>query len=177
MKNYVALSATLVALLCVSCAAIRAEETKLEITGVHACCAGCIKAMETALNSVEGVKGTYDKTGKKATVVAKDAADAQKALDALAAAGLHGETGNKDLAIKEDSGATAGKVKSLSLTGAHICCGTCVKTIQAAIQKVPGATAGAVDAKAGAFEVSGDFDAAELIKALNAAGIHAKVKK
>ena len=36
---------------------------------------------------------------------------AQKALDALATGGFHGTTDNKDLKIKEDSGATKGKVK------------------------------------------------------------------
>ena len=31
--------------------------------------------------------------------------------------------------------------------------------------------------KADTFDVTGDFDAAELVKALNAAGFHVKVKK
>src|SRR5262249_28653270 len=108
---------------------------------------------------------------------AKDDATVQKALDALAAAGFHGTTNNKDLKIKDDSGATKGKVKTLTLVGVHNCCGQCNKAIVGAVTKVPGVTGNTAKAKNDTFDVTGDFDAAELIKALNAAGYHVKVKK
>jgi copper chaperone CopZ len=129
------------------------------------------------LKSVDGVDGKCDKNAGTVTITAKDNAAAQKALDALAAGGFHGDTGNKDLAIKDDSGAEKGKVKSLSLTGVHNCCGQCCKGIKETVKKVAGVESDTAKPKEDSFEVKGDFDAAELVKALNAAGYHVKVKK
>src|SRR5205823_11312173 len=97
--------------------------------------------------------------------------------DALAAGGFHGDTGNKDLKVKDDSGVTAGKVKTLTLTGIHNCCGNCNKSIKTAIKKVDGVTGDTAKAKEKTFVVTGDFDAEAVVKALNDAGFHVKVKK
>ena len=152
-------------------------ETKVELKGVHLCCPACAKAVEGILASVEGVKGTPDMKKKTVTITAPDDQAAQKALDALAAGGFHGDTGNKDLTVKDDSGAPQGKVKSLTLTGVHNCCGACCKAIKTAVKKVNGVTDDTAKPKANTFTVSGDFDAAELVKALNGAGFHVKVKE
>ena len=111
------------------------------------------------------------------TLTAKDDAAAKQALEALAAGGFYGETGNKDLAIKDDSGVQKGKVKSLTLTGVHNCCGSCTASIKKAVGSVAGVTGNTAMARMDTFEVTGDFDGLELIKALNAAGYHVKVKK
>jgi copper chaperone CopZ len=152
-------------------------ETKVELKGVHLCCPGCTKTVANILKDVDGVKGKCDAKAGTVTLTAKDDAAAKKALQALADGGFHGDTGNKDLAIKDDSGATKGKVKSLTLTGAHNCCRSCCKDIKEAVKKVDGVKADTAKPKATTFEVTGDFDAAELVKALNAAGYHVKVKK
>jgi copper chaperone CopZ len=152
-------------------------ETKVEVKGTHLCCGNCVKAVGEILKNVEGVTGTCDQKAGTITLVAKDNEAAQKALDALAAGGFHGDTGNKDLTIKDDSGATKGKVKTLTLTGIHNCCGNCTKAIKATVKKVEGVTDDTAKAKESTFEVTGDFDAAALVKALNAAGYHVKVKK
>lgn len=152
-------------------------ETKVELKGVHLCCPACTKAVSTILTKVDGVTGTCDRETKTITLTAKDDATAKKALEALAAGGFFGDTGNKDLAIKDDSGATKGKVKTLTLTGVHNCCGQCTTGIKKAVESVAGVTGNTAKAKMDTFEVTGDFDAQELIKALNAAGYHVKVKK
>jgi periplasmic mercuric ion binding protein len=110
-------------------------------------------------------------------LTAKDDATAQKALDALAAGGFHGTTDSKTLTVKEDSGATKGKVKTLTLEGVHNCCGSCNRAIVAALGKVEGVTGNTAKVKSESFDVTGEFDPAEVIKALNAAGYHVKVKK
>ena len=156
--------------------AARAEVT-VELKGTHLCCGMCVKAVGEILGKIDGVKGDCDRPSKTVTITAKDAASAQKALDALAAGGFHGDTGNKDLAIKNDSGAAKGKVKSVTLVGVHNCCVMCNTAIHATLKKVDGVTGDTCKAKADTFEVTGDFDAQDLIKALNAAGYHAKVKK
>ena len=152
-------------------------ETKVELKGTHLCCGNCVKAVAAILKTVDGATGVSDPKEKTITITAKDDATAQKALDALAAGGFDGQTGNKTLAIKDDSGAAKGKVKTLTLTGVHNCCGMCNGAIKGAIKKVDGVTGDTVKPKADTFEVTGDFDAVELVKALQAAGYHAKVKK
>jgi copper chaperone CopZ len=160
----------------IAAGAARAE-TKVELKGTHLCCGACVKAVGTILKEIDGVKPSCDTKTKTITIVAKDDETAQKALDALAAGGFHGDTGNETLKQKDDSGASAGKVKSLTLTGVHNCCGQCANAIKAAVKKVDGASADSLKGKQDTFEVTGEFDAAELVKALNAAGFHVKVKK
>jgi mercuric ion binding protein len=152
-------------------------ETKVELKEVHLCCGACVNAVAGILKTVDGVKGKCDQKKKTVTITAKDDETAQKALDALAAGGFHGDTGDKKLAMKEDSGVPSGKVKKLTVSGAHNCCGACCRTIKSVVKKVDGVTGDTAKPKGESFDVTGDFDAGELIKALNAAGFHAKVGK
>ena len=151
-------------------------ETKVELKGVHLCCKQCVNAVGGILKDA-GVKGACDQKARTVTITAADAKAAQKAVDALTAAGFHGTPSSKDVTIKDDSGATAGKVKSLTVSGAHNCCAQCCKAIKATVGAVPGVKADTAKPKANTFEVTGDFDAAALVKALNDAGFHVKVKK
>jgi copper chaperone CopZ len=152
-------------------------ETTVQLKGTHLCCGMCVTAVGNILKTIDGVKGECDRPNKTVTITAPDAATAQKALDALAKGGFHGDTGNKDLAQKDDSGAEKGKVKSLTLIEVHNCCGMCNGAINKALGTVEGVKANTAKPKAESFEVTGDFDALDVIKALNAAGYHAKVKK
>jgi len=169
------LFASLSALL-VSVPTARAE-TKIELKGVHLCCSACTAAVKSALRDIDGVTATCDQKKKTVTISAPDDNAAQKALDALAAHGFHGDTGNSTLKIKEDSGVTAGKVTSLTLVGIHNCCGSCNKAIKNAIKKVDGVTGDTAKAKTGSLTVTGNFDGVELVKALNAAGFHVRVQQ
>jgi copper chaperone CopZ len=151
-------------------------DTKVEVKNVHLCCGACVKAASKAVQSVEGVTGGADQSAKTVTITAPDDTAAQRALDALAAAGFHGDTGSATLIFKDDSGAPSGKVQKLALTGIHNCCRSCSVAIKEALKKVPGVSSDTAQAKGETFEVSGDFEASALIKALNAAGFHVKVK-
>jgi mercuric ion binding protein len=152
-------------------------DTKVELKGTHLCCPQCVRAVGEILKKVDGVTGTCDQKAGTVTITAKDDAAAQKALDALAAGGFHGTTGRTDLTIRDDSGATKGKVKTLTLEGIHNCCNSCNRAINAALGKVAGVTGNTAKPRTDTFEVTGEFDAEELVKALNAAGYHVKVKK
>jgi mercuric ion binding protein len=153
-------------------------DTKVEVKGTHLCCGQCVTAVGEILKKVDGViKGECDKDAGTITITAKDDAAAKKAIEALAAGGFHGDTGNKEIAFKDDSGASKGKVKSVTITGVHNCCGMCNGKIKAAVKKVEGVKDDTCKAKTDTFEVTGDFDVAELVKALNDAGFHVKVKK
>ena len=151
-------------------------ETTVELTNVHLCCGNCVKTVGTILKDIEGVQGKCDQKKKTVTITAPDAKTAQKALDALAKGGFHGKSENKDLAMKDDSGAKKGKVQSITVTGIHNCCNQCSTTIKGVLEKVDGVKGNTASAKKDSFEVTGDFDAAELIKALNDAGFHVKVR-
>ena len=165
----------------VAVAGMAVAETKLEVKGVHLCCGQCVKIVGNILGKVDGVTPSCNLVkGKpaegKVTIVAPDDATARKALDALAAGGFHGTTGNKKLEIKDDSGAKKGKVSRLTVSGAHNCCGMCRKIIKQTLAKVDGVTGDNVS-KAKSFVVEGNFDPVALVKALNKSGVHVKVKK
>lgn len=150
--------------------------TKVTLSNVHLCCGKCEVGANKALATVDGAKGKVDRKAGTIAITASDAATAQKALDALAAAGYHGSSDNDKLAIKDDSGAK-GKTKRIVLTGVHNCCGGCGKAITKACNSVDGVQATALKAKATTFVVEGDFDATALIQAIYKAGFHATVKK
>jgi copper chaperone CopZ len=152
-------------------------ETKIELKGVHLCCSACTAAAKAAVGDIEGVKATCDQKKRTVTISAPDDNAAQKALDALAAHGFHGDTGNSTLKIKDDSGVAAGKVTSVKLVGIHNCCRSCNKAIQGAIKKVDGVTGDTAKPHAESITVTGNFNGVELVKALNAAGFHVRVQQ
>jgi copper chaperone CopZ len=156
-------------------AAARADTT-VELKGTHLCCGACVKAVNDTLKGIEGVTGKCDQKAKTVTITAKDDATAQKAIDALVEAGFSGTTNSDKVKVKDDSGVKAGKVKSLTVTGVHNCCGQCTAAIKNTLKKVDGVKGDTVKAKADTFEVTGDFDAEKVVKALNDAGFHVKVK-
>lgn len=149
-------------------------ETKVTVSGVHLCCGGCVKAASAA---VTGAGAQVTKDGNALKISGADDATVQKALDALGAAGFHGTTDSDELKIKDDSGASDGKVKRLELTGIHNCCGKCTKGIKQALAGVDGVKADTAKPKTNSLVIEGDFSAAAALKALFAAGYHAKVKK
>ena len=151
-------------------------ETKVEVKGVHLCCVPCVKGVEKALKGVEGASVACDQEAGTVTITASGEATAQKALDALSGAGYFGTFDAKGLKIKPVSGLPSGKVKSINLTNAHNCCKPCSTAIQKAIKSVAGVTGDTVQPKKADFEVTGDFDAAALVKALNDAGFQVQVK-
>lgn len=151
-------------------------ETKVEVKGVHLCCPGCTKAANKAVAD-SGARSTANSGVKTIFVTAPDDAAAQKALDALAAAGFHGKTDSDKLKVPEPKDVPAGKVKKLEVTGVHNCCGQCNTAIKGALKKVAGVTGDTAAANAKEFSIEGDFSAAEAVKALLDAGYHVEVKK
>lgn len=150
-------------------------ETQVQLKGVHLCCGGCVDAVATAVEGVPGATVQCDMESRTVTLTAKYDATAQKALDAIADAGLHGETGDKHLAMKVERHVPPGKVQRLKITGIHNCCQPCYQAIKDAIDRVEGVTNDTAEPGKTTFEVNGNFHADALLEALNAAGFHAKV--
>jgi len=153
------------------------NEIKVELRGIHLCCQGCVNAANTALMSVEGVHSRCDMENGTVTLTAKDDAAAQKALDALAAAGFYGISDNQSLVMKQVETLPAGKVKSVKVSGIHNCCGPCCDAIKQAINTVRGVTSDTAKPRVTTFAVTGDFYAGDLVRALNRAGFSALVRQ
>lgn len=152
-------------------------ETKVEVKGVHLCCGACVKGVATALKGIDGVKPACDRENKTVTITASDDATAQKALDALFAAGYFGTVDAKGFTVHPVSNLPAGKVKSVSLSNSHNCCKACSNALKKAVTSVSGVSGETVQPKKADFEVTGDFEAAAVVKALNDAGFQVKVKE
>ena len=99
-----------------------------------------------------------------------------KALESVAKAGYYGKSDNPDLGISCQGGAEDKKVKSLTLGGAHLCCGKCVKAVTRAVDATDGAASHTAKKGSETFEVNGDFNARAFIEALHDNGLHAVVK-
>jgi len=151
-------------------------EVKVTISKTHLCCGQCVKAVDKTLGEIQGVKHETNQADGSITLKADSIADAQKAVDALAAAGFHGKVDNSEVKYKPVD-ASKDKVARIEITGIHNCCGQCTKAIKAALKDVPGVKSETVKPKMDTFAIEGDFSPAAAVEALVNAGFYVKVKK
>ncbi|MBI3417894.1 MAG: hypothetical protein HY043_21585 [Verrucomicrobia bacterium] len=152
-----------------------AADTTVKLSHVHLCCNGCVKGVEKAVSGVNGVKAQTDKDAGTVTLTAPDHDAAQKAADALIAAGYFGKSDDATIKLKAKSGAKKGKTQSLKVNGVHLCCAKCVTAVTDALGKVDGVKGNTAAKGAESFEVTGDFKPKDVIKQLNKAGLTGKV--
>lgn len=152
-----------------------------EVKGLHLCCNGCNNAATGAINSGGG-KDASASSGTVTFTAANDGA-AQKALDKLTAAGFWGTVESKTIRLNDDSGtvlppkAKPVKISSGTWKGAHNCCDGCNKKLKEAIKSVEGVTEDDAAANKPVFIVKGEYNPADLVKAIHDAGYHAKLEK
>jgi copper chaperone CopZ len=156
---------------------VQAADTSVKLSDVHLCCNGCVKGVDKALSGVTGAKAQSDKDAGTVTINAPDKATAQKAVDALVAAGYYGKSSDAAIKVTANSGAKNGKVQSLKVTGMHLCCNKCVTSVTEALSKVPGVKGNTAAKGAESFEVTGDFNAKDAFTELNKAGLSGKAGK
>jgi len=150
--------------------ALPAGPVQLTLADAHLCCGGCREAVIAAAAGIEGVTVTTE--GKNVMIASSDGAKALQAVKAINGAGYFGAPSMEAFADKTTY-ATA-KIKSLTLSGIHLCCGKCVTAATEAIQSADGVTGvTGVEKNATQVSVSGDFSPAALATALHAAGFHA----
>ncbi|MGC3972424.1 MAG: hypothetical protein QM775_35290 [Pirellulales bacterium] len=151
-------------------------ETNVKLTQMHICCGSCTKAIVAATKDLTDSKTTVDQDNEEVSITADSPAAAQKAVDAILAAGYHAKVESGDVTISP-SDVTAGKVSRVTVSGAHNCCGACTKSIKEAVKGVEGVIADTCKPKESSFVVEGNnFDAKALAKVLNDAGFHVKVE-
>ena len=152
-----------------------------EVKDMHLCCGGCNGAATGAVNGGGGKDAAA--SGKAVTFTAANDAAAQKALDKLTAAGFWGTIESKTVKLTDDSGtvlppkAKPVKISSGTWKGAHNCCDGCNKALKEAIKGVEGVESEDCAAKSDKFTVKGAYNPADLVKAIHAAGYHAKLDK
>ena len=166
-----------VGIVCAGIVSVSAAEVHAKISDVHLCCQGCVKGVQKAVATVEGVKAEVDQDGGTVTLMAADAATLQKAADALVAAGYFGICNESGVKLSALTGAKGEKVQSLKIEGVHLCCGKCVKAVDRAVKSVAGAKEHTAVKGAKSFDVIGDFNDQELFTALQKEGLTGKVAK
>jgi len=162
----------LVALLApVALASWATAESTVTISKTHLCCNACVQGVAKAVQPVAGAKAKCDRQAQTITITAPDEATAQKAVDALSAAGYFGKA--EGAKMTDDSGAKPGDVQSAEISGIHNCCQKCTTTINETIAK--GGAKGEAKSKETKFTVTGPFDPVKLVQAFNDAGFSVKV--
>lgn len=154
---------------------VAAAETKVTISETHLCCGQCLKAVDATLKDMPGVTHKSSQAEKTIELTAENDAAAQKAIDALAAAGFYGKLNNDKLKYKPVAASDA-TVEKLEVAGIHNCCGSCTTAIKKAVTSVSGVTGTDVKAKEQSFAIEGKFKPADVVKALLAAGFYLEVK-
>lgn len=153
-----------------------AGETLVALTGAHLCCGGCKKSVQSAVEGT-GIEN-YELTITPEDVISLKAAsgkDAQKALDAIAAAGYYGKSDHEAVVIPDLEASDDEQVESLTVSGVHLCCGGCVKAVTAAVEATDGAEKHTAEKDSESFEITGKFKTADLLAALRAEGLNGTV--
>jgi copper chaperone CopZ len=150
-------------------------DSTVTLSGVHLCCDNCVKGVATAVTPVKGATAVCDKSAGTIVLTAADKGTIQKAVDALTAAGYFGKSSDATVKVDASSGAPDGKVKTLEVTGVHLCCNSCVTAMKDVISKIDGIKTETVKSKATSFTLTGDFDPKSFIAELQKAGLTAKV--
>jgi copper chaperone CopZ len=157
----------LIPIVLLSLAAAVVAEEKVTLTDVHDCCKKCAEGLNKAVATAPGATAAIEKT--TVTLTAADTATLQKAVDAIVAAGYTGNSDNAAVKVTPGTGPDE-KVTALTITGTHLCCGKCVKGVDAAVMTVPGVKSHTAVKGAESFKVEGEFNGKDLMAALAKAG-------
>jgi copper chaperone CopZ len=156
-------------------ATIARAESTVKLSNVHLCCKGCVTGVEKAVKPVSGATAACDADAGTVTLTAPDVATAQKAVDAMVAAGYFAKSEDPAIKVKDISGAKDGKATAITVSDVHLCCGKCVKGVNAALADAKGVTSNTAEKNAKSFEIKGDFNPKDVMTALEKAGFSGKV--
>ena len=149
-------------------------DSTVTLSGVHLCCQNCVRGVTTALTPVKGVTANSDMAAGTVVLTAADKETLQKGVDALITAGYYGKSSDSAIKVSDATGAPEGKVKTLDITGVHLCCTSCVTAVKGVLGKIDGIKTDTVKSRATSFTVTGDFDAKNLFSELQKAGLTGK---
>jgi len=142
-------------------------DSSVVLTGVHNCCKKCENGIIDAVSKVEGASATAEKS--KVTITAKDDAAVKRAVASLVSNGYFAK--EAEAPVIADA-----KVKSVTVSGVHLCCQKCVTAVENAVTSVGGVSGHDATKGAKSFKVEGDFSTKELAAALNNNGFNGEIK-
>ena len=152
----------------------RGEDVTVKLSKVHMCCHKCVDGAQKTVALVDGASAVADSTEGTVVITAHDAATAQKALDALVKAGFYGECKDAGYKVKAETGAKGEKMQTLTVSGVHLCCPSCVKAVNKILADVPGVTGNTAAKGVDSFKVTGDFKDSDVFTALQKGGLTGK---
>lgn len=174
MKLFRLLSRTALFAACAAFVCHAAASVTVTLSKVHLCCQGCIDDVGDVGAALKGASLDPDKDAKTITITAADKASAQSAVNALVAAGFYGASSDPSVTVPTIS-APDRMTHAMTVSDVEICCGHCVKDINAAVGKVPGVAGTTAAKRAKTFVISGYFNEKAVITALNNAGFSAQI--
>lgn len=151
-----------------------AKPYTVTLSDAHVCCHSCVVGATAAVASLKDVKADADIDKKTIVVTAPDQATAQKAVNLLTGAGFFGKSSDAAIKVDASTGAKDEKVSSLEVKNLHLCCGSCVKAVNAVLATVPGVKANDAKTKAASFTITGDFKPTDVFAAFQKAGLTGK---
>jgi len=156
---------------------LTARAADVTLTDVHICCGSCVKGIDKAVATVDGLTDKADEDASTITLTAADTATLQKGVDALTTAGFFGKSSDPSIKVNADTGAKNQKVQTITITGLHLCCGKCVKAVNQILGGVPGVTGNTAAKGATSFDVTGDFNDKDVFDALQKGGLTGQEKQ
>jgi len=151
-----------------------AKTFTVTLSDAHVCCHSCVTGAAATVANMKDVTAVADVDKKTIVVTGPDKATAQKAVDALTGAGFFGKSSDASIKVNTATGATDTKVSSLEVDNLHLCCGSCVKAVNAILADVPGYKTNNATQKATSFIITGDFKPTDVFAAFQKAGLTGK---
>lgn len=152
-----------------------AESVKLE--NVHLCCKACVRGAEGACADLADVTAVADQEAGTVVITAPDKKTLRKGVTAVLQAGFYGNSSDSSIKVRDISKSEDEQVKSLTITGVHLCCNGCVDAVVEALETVKGVTGNTAERKVESFKVEGEFNSKEVFAALNKAGFSGRIGK
>ena len=152
-------------------------ESSVKLENVHLCCKACVRGVESAVAGVEGASASADQETGVVVITAADKKTVRQAVNAMMRGGFYGTSTDASIKVRDISGAGDEMVKSVKVTGVHLCCGGCVDAVDEALATVRGVSGHTAEKKQNAFEVTGDFNPRDVVAALNKAGFTGRVSQ
>lgn len=146
----------------------------VSVSDIHLCCGACVKAVQKA-GGIDGVQIEVSQDEGTAQLTAGTYKDIQSALESIAKAGFSGKIEDETQAGKvrfPEIKTPDGNVKKLTVRHIHNCCRGCSDAIVEAIESVDGVQSNTVKPKVEEFVVEGNFDAGEVVAAIQEAGFY-----
>jgi periplasmic mercuric ion binding protein len=109
------------------------DTIKCKADGLHLCCGQCEKSVQSILSKVDGVTAVKidRKAADKVTFEASSDKVANDAVTALLHGGFACEVTAGDKKLTAPKIMVSLKSDQVTVTGAHVCCGACIKAVTA----------------------------------------------